>query len=211
MNAPFNKRLFGLPMIRRYGKSSRRDSSGRQSEAHLLNEQLQPFPLSRKRVYQHALDEMLAAEVGSQVHNLPAPEADEQHGRSDAEPLDAGVGALVCVSQFLLSRAQVVHLGDNLGNGLLDAAELTLDGLELLGGLDGGPVLGIGTDIDVEFDMTVGVVRPCKITFRPLFDRLRNGQEPELMCSERRVGGQTTYFLSIGSQSRRRRQHRRAK
>jgi hypothetical protein len=41
---------------------------------------------------------------------------------------------------------------DDLGGELLDAAQLGLDGLELLGGLDGGPVLCVGANVDVELD-----------------------------------------------------------
>lgn len=106
------------------------------------------------------LDEMLATEVGAQIHNLPNPQTDEQHGCSDAEPLDAGVGAFVGVAQLLLTRTQVVHLCHDLGNGLFDATQLSFDGLQLLSGLNSGPVLGVGTNINVEFNVAVGVVRP---------------------------------------------------
>lgn len=95
---------------------------------------------------------MLRAEVSTQIHDLPGPETDEEPGGADAEPLDAVVGALVGVAKLLLSETHVVHLADDLGHGLLDASQLGLDGLELLGGLDGGPVLGIGANVDVEFD-----------------------------------------------------------
>lgn len=40
---------------------------------------------------------------------------------------------------------------------IFHAPQLHLDGLELLGGLDGGPVLGIGADIDVELDGALGI------------------------------------------------------
>lgn len=101
---------------------------------------------------------MLGAEVGAQVEDLPDPEADEQPGGQDAEPLDAVVGALVCVTELLLAGAEVVHLDDHLGCQLFDAAQVGLDGLELLGGLDGRPVLGVGTNVDVELDLAGGRV-----------------------------------------------------
>ena len=88
---------------------------------------------------------------------MPAPEADEEHGGANAEVLDAAVGALVGVAQLLLAGAQVIHLADDFGHHLLDAAQLRLDGLELLGGLDGRPVLGVGADVDVELDVAIGV------------------------------------------------------
>lgn len=100
---------------------------------------------------------MLRPEVGAQVHDLPAPEADEQHGGADAEPLDAVVGALVGVAQALLARPQVVHLADDLADHLLDPAHLHLDRLQLLRRLDRGPVLGVGTDVDVQLDVAVRV------------------------------------------------------
>jgi hypothetical protein len=147
---------------------------------------------------------MLGSEVGPQVHDLPSPEADQQHGGADAKPLDARVGALVRVPQLLLACAEVVHLGDDLGDGLLDAAEVGLDGLQLLGGLDGGPVLGVGTDVDVELNVargdggsawrgvsTTGAARDRMVTL---------WQEME----------EKTY-RSGGSQSRHRRRHRRAR
>ena len=62
---------------------------------------------------------MLGTEVGAQVHDLPGPEADEQPGGGDAEPLDAVVGALVGIAQLLLALAQVVHLLHNFGRHLL--------------------------------------------------------------------------------------------
>lgn len=95
---------------------------------------------------------MLGAEVGTQVHNLPSPQPDEQPRRSNAKPLDARVGALVGIAQLLFAGAQVVHLANDLACEFFDAAEFSLDGLELLGGLDGGPVLGVGTNVDIEFD-----------------------------------------------------------
>jgi hypothetical protein len=99
---------------------------------------------------------MLGAEVGAEIHNLPAPEADENPGGKDAEPLDTGVCALVGVAELHLTSAQVFHLLDNLSRGLLEAAQLGFNGLELLGSLDGGPVLGVGTNVDIELDASRG-------------------------------------------------------
>ncbi len=100
---------------------------------------------------------MLRPEVGAQVHDLPPPECDEDHGGDDAEPLDAGVCALVCVAQLVLAELEVLHLLVDLADELLDAAQLGLDGLELLLGLDGGPVLGVGANVDVELNVAEGV------------------------------------------------------
>lgn len=107
----------------------------------------------------YILDQVLAAEVGPQIHDLPAPEGNEQQGGADTEPFDTGVGALVGVSQLLLARSEVVHLGNDFGDCLLDAAELGLDRLQLLGGLDSGPVFRVGTNVDVELDVSVRVAR----------------------------------------------------
>lgn len=108
------------------------------------------------------LDEMLGAEVGPQVHDLPGPEDDEQHGGADAEPLDPCVRALVGVAQLDLARAQVVHLVDDLSQLLLHAPQLRLDGLELLASLDRGPVLGVGANVNVELDVAEGGAPGCR-------------------------------------------------
>lgn len=99
---------------------------------------------------------MLGAEVGAEVHDLPGPKTNKQPGREDTEPLDTAVGALVGVTQLLLTVAEVFHLVDNLARQLLDAAKVSLDGLELLVGLDGRPVLGVGANVDIELDVTRG-------------------------------------------------------
>lgn len=99
---------------------------------------------------------MLGAEVRTQVHNLPRPKTDEEPGGADAEPLDTGVGALVGIAQRLLAVTQILHLVDNLGCHFLDTAQVGLDGLKLLGSLDGGPVLGVGADVDVELNVAGG-------------------------------------------------------
>lgn len=102
---------------------------------------------------------MLGSEVGPQVHNLPSPKSNEQHSGANTKPLDSGVCALVRVSQRLLSASEVVHLGDNFRDCLFDAPQVGLNWLQLLGCLNGRPVLGIGTNIDIELDVSVGVIR----------------------------------------------------
>jgi len=94
---------------------------------------------------------MLRPEISPQVHNLPGPQPNKQPSSAHAKPLDASIRALVGISQLLLPRAEVVHFLDNLGHHLLHAAEFGLYGFELFGGLDGGPVLSVGADVDVEF------------------------------------------------------------
>lgn len=101
---------------------------------------------------------MLGTEVSPEVHNLPRPETNQNPCSSDAEPLDTVVGALVGVAELLFSLAEVVHFLDDFLGQLLDTAEFSLDGLKLLGGLDGAPVFGVGADVDVEFDMARGRV-----------------------------------------------------
>jgi hypothetical protein len=97
---------------------------------------------------------MLGSEIGAEVHDLPAPETNEEPGGSNTEPLDTVVGALVSISELLLSGAEVLHLSNKLAGDLLNTAELSLDRLKLLGGLDSGPVFGVGADIDIELDVT---------------------------------------------------------
>lgn len=100
------------------------------------------------------LNKMLGSEVGAEVHDLPSPETDQEPGGSDTEPLDAVVGALVGVSELLLTGAEVLHLGNKLAGDLLDTAELSLNRLELLGGLNSRPILGVGANVDIKLDVT---------------------------------------------------------
>lgn len=122
-----------------------------------------PFDSSELLRRQHArknalLDKMLGSEVGTEVHDLPAPETNKEPGCSDTKPLDTVVGALVGVSELLFSGAEVLHLGHELAGDLFDTAELSFDGLELLSRLDGRPILGVGANVDVELDVAGRVV-----------------------------------------------------
>lgn len=96
-------------------------------------------------------------EVRPEVHNLPPPKSNEEESGGHAKPLDTVVGALIGITELLLTSAQVVHLADNLADQLLDTAQIGFERLKLLSGLDGGPVLGIGTNVDIELDVTAGV------------------------------------------------------
>ena len=100
---------------------------------------------------------MLAPEIAPQVDDLPGTQADQHEHGQIAEPLHTVVGALVCISKLLLPCAQVVHLGNDLGDDLFKTAQFCLDRLELLASLDGGPVLSVGADVNVEFNVTGGV------------------------------------------------------
>lgn len=82
-------------------------------------------------------DEGRVPEVRPEVDDLPSAECNQSAHGANGEPLDALVGALVGVPQLLFASTKVVHLGDNLGNQLFDATQLSLDGLELLVRLDG--------------------------------------------------------------------------
>ena len=93
-------------------------------------------------------------EVCSQVDDLPRAQADENAHGAKGKPLDPLVGALVRVAQLLLARAQVLHLGHDLGHHLLHPAQFRLDRLQLLGRLDLSPVLRVRADVDVELDVS---------------------------------------------------------
>lgn len=102
---------------------------------------------------------MLGPEIRPQVHNLPDPKPNEDPRGRDAEPLDAGIGALVGITELLLPHAKVFHVAHNLLGLLVDTTQVRLDGLQLLRRLDGAPVLGVGADVDVELDAACGGVR----------------------------------------------------
>lgn len=101
---------------------------------------------------------MLRPEVGAQVNNLPSTKTNQHTHSSESKPLHTLVGALVGITETLLTGTEVVHLGDDVSDHLLDAAEVGLDGLQFLLGLDAGPIAGVGTDFDVELDFADGVL-----------------------------------------------------
>lgn len=97
---------------------------------------------------------MLRAEVSAQVDDLPCAQPNQHAHGAKSKPLDSLVGALVGITQTLLAGAEVVHLSHDIGNHLFDAAKVGLNGLELLLGLDAGPVAGVGANLDVELNIT---------------------------------------------------------
>lgn len=104
------------------------------------------------------LDQMLRPEVRAEVHNLPRTQSHEHAHGADSKPLDTLVCALVRISQLDLTTSQVVQLSDNLRGNLTDPLELCLHRLQLLAGLNGVPVLGVGADVDVQLDVAVWVL-----------------------------------------------------
>lgn len=96
-------------------------------------------------------------EISPQINDLPSSQPNQHPHRPKCKPLDPLVRTLVGIPQLLLSRAQVLHLADDLADHLLNASQVNFDGLELLLDLDAGPVAGVGADVDVEFDRAGGV------------------------------------------------------
>jgi hypothetical protein len=118
-------------------------------------------PLRAIRMYtssSSSLDEMLRPEVRSEVHNLPRTQRHQHTHGADSKPLDTLVCALIRISQLDLASSQVVQLGDNLRGNFADPLELCFHRLQLLAGLDGVPVLGVGADVDVQLDVAVWVL-----------------------------------------------------
>lgn len=112
-----------------------------------------------------ALDQMLAPEVRPQVHDLPHSQPHKTPHSANCEPLDTLVRALVGISEFHLTAPQEVQLVNDLSGQARHALELNFDRLQLLGGLDRRPVLGICADIDVElhgFGRAQDAVGGCK-------------------------------------------------
>lgn len=96
---------------------------------------------------------MLRPEVCPQVHDLPRTQTDQHAHCGKREPLDPLICALIRISEFLLATAEVVHLANDLAHHFLNSAQLSFDRLQLLTGLNGGPVFCVGANIDVEFDV----------------------------------------------------------
>jgi len=104
-----------------------------------------------------SLDQMLRPEVRSEVYNLPRTQCHQHAHGGNGEPLDTLVRALVGISQPDLTSSQVVQLGDNLRGNLADPLELCFNRPQLLSGLNGVPVFGIRTNVDVQLDVAVWV------------------------------------------------------
>lgn len=104
------------------------------------------------------LNKVFRSEVSPQVNNLPSTEPNKHTHGPESEPLNTLIGALIGITQTLLTGTQVLHLGNDIGNHLFDAAEVCLDGLELLLRLDAVPVAGVGANVDIKFDGTGGVL-----------------------------------------------------
>lgn len=115
------------------------------------------FRYSSKCTLSSILDKVLRPEVRPEVHNLPRAQRHKHSHGANSKPLNTLVCALVGVSQPDFTSSQVVQLGHNLGSNFADPLELRLHGLKLLAGLNGIPVLCICANVDVEFDVAVGV------------------------------------------------------
>lgn len=98
--------------------------------------------------------------ISPQIDNLPRPQRHKHAHRPKRKPFHPLVRTLVRIPQLLFPRPQIFHLGYNLLYQFFDASEFRLDGFEFFLGLDGGPVAGVGADVDVEFDVA-GWVQYC--------------------------------------------------
>jgi hypothetical protein len=88
-------------------------------------------------------------EISPQINNLPRAQSHQHAHGPQRKPLDPLVRALIGVAQLLLAHAQVLHFLHDLIDAGLDAPQLRVDGLELLGGLDRRPIARVGADVDV--------------------------------------------------------------
>lgn len=110
------------------------------------------------------LNQVLGAEISTEVHDLPGPKTNQQPRGADTEPLDTRVCALVGITQLLLTKTQEFHLVHNLRRKLLDTAQLCLDRVELLLRLNGRPVASVGANVNIQLDSTVSRVRAAACT-----------------------------------------------
>ena len=95
---------------------------------------------------------MLTAEVRSQINDLPHAQGNQHAHGANGKPLDPLIGTLVRVPQLHLPPSQEIHLIHHFFCHFTEAFEFRFDGTQLLAGLDGAPVLGVGADVDVELD-----------------------------------------------------------
>lgn len=101
--------------------------------------------------------ELNIPKVSPEIYDLPNTQSDQHPHSAKSKPLHALVGALVGIPQLLFAGPQVLHLVDNLRHHLLNTTQISFNGLELLRGLNAGPVTGVGANLDIELDRLVGV------------------------------------------------------
>ena len=92
-------------------------------------------------------------EISPEIYDLPRTQRNKHAHRPNRKPLHALIRAFIGVPQLLLPRSQVLHLRHDLVDRLFHPSQLGLDGLQLLGGLYRGPVLGVGADVNIELDV----------------------------------------------------------
>lgn len=96
-------------------------------------------------------------EISSKVYHLPHAQPNEHPHCTQGKPLDAVVCRLVRVTHTQLARPEILHFVHDFPDELLDSAEVRLDRLQFLLGLNARPVAGVGTNVHVEFDLAGGV------------------------------------------------------
>jgi hypothetical protein len=95
-------------------------------------------------------------EVRPQIDDLPRAKSNKHTHSPKGKPFDSLIRALVGISELLLSSPEILHLSHDLIDSLLDSAQLGLDRLQLLRGLNTGPVFGVGANVDIELDVSGG-------------------------------------------------------
>lgn len=109
------------------------------------------------------LDKMLTPEVRPQIDHLPRTQSQQSKHHGNRKPLNTLIRTLVGISQLLLARPEILHLVNNFANNLLNTLQLNLNRLELLGGLDRGPIARVGANVDIELDLAgeTGAMAAC--------------------------------------------------
>ena len=95
---------------------------------------------------------MLTPKIRPQINDLPHSQRNKHAHGANGKPLDPLIGTLIRIAELHLPDAEKVHLHHHLLGYFTQPLQLRLDGAQLLAGLDGAPVLGVGADVDVELD-----------------------------------------------------------
>jgi hypothetical protein len=133
--------------------------------------------------------------IRPQIDNLPRSQPNQHTHSPKRKPLDALVRALIRISQLLLPRRQIIHLIHNLGNNLLHAAQVSLDRLEFLLGLNGRPVAGIGADFNIEFYRAEGIA--ANVCGKTETELLAKGKNKEVKGGSRTSAGEDVVKANI--------------
>src|SRR5947199_293508 len=119
---------------------------------------LRPIPtVSSTSIQGSIIDKEDLPKVRPQVHNLPSAQPNQHAHGAERKPFDSLIRALIGIAQLLLSYPQILHLHHDLIDRLLNTPQLCLNWFKLLRCLNSRPIACVGTNVDVQFNVSAWV------------------------------------------------------